>query len=1019
MRSNSRRSRLSAWLAGALIGAGATAVAVIPGSAVSPLATGNYTDLPPGTAPSGDGTAVDKAGIELGPAWGVYNPAPGFKASAPRASQWDTVDATGRTAKKMAVSFSANADLASADAVSVVARSGNSGQTWNTVGPSDWMALNMAKLADGSLLTVDFIPEWTDASHRNVVLVSYRSTDGGSTFTRSTVPVAPPAGTNWGPMERGLRVARGLYQLPDGTLLMPAYTQVTGDPAARVIILQSTDNGASWSVRSTIAKGTPTKNIVEPGISWTTDNRLIAIMRTDYKPVQVAPTELLVSYSDDVGQTWSTPTPLTTAGGTVVKGIDPNFSLQPNGMLLLSYGRPDNQLLVSEDGTGRSWTDHQVTFSNAFDTTTPIEQNQQRSYGSGGNTSILLVAANRSLLFYDTCITNNWCKSYNEQYGIQAKYIDAVTPGVGKIDVMSRLLDKTATVTGDFAAPNKIYPEQRAEGAFDGSSAERAATVLQRADGAAPSMVLRLDRPYRLDKLGIMLGTGQPLDADVQVSADGKAWGAPVLTIRGTQDRAMRYHDLTPVTAQYVKVTGKAGATTPVVELELYAQQLDTFENDAPFAIPRGFTGGVNATVTDVEAGGAHSQRSLRLLDRRYDQDATITKASPQAPYQSAEFQLAYEFGANPVYFSVVGTSAGKQTAPWQFRVAAPSSAPTLQVLNGGSWKSLGPVRSFPVTDAASNLGQWNTIGVEAGPSSATVTINGQRFPATTLRSEDADSLAGLQWRSDGLAPAHTELFIDDLYLAGHTQPAPKLAALTTSAAATGPGRPITVTSTLTNTASVAVNNAEAFLVTPAGWSTSTANLPGTLRPGQSVTVRWVVTPPAGTEPGSFQLHAQAGYSIGSDDYRAVSPSMSVSVGLVPREAMTATASSQQAPGNVASLAIDGKPDTFWHTQYSPSTPPLPQWITLDLGAPYNLNGLRYLPRQSGGSNGIITGYTISASTDGTTFTPVTSGSWGADAAEKSATFTARSARYLRLTATAGVGGFANAAELKVLGSPR
>lgn len=93
--------------------------------------------------------------------------------------------------------------------------------------------------------------------------------------------------------------------------------------------------------------------------------------------------------------------------------------------------------------------------------------------------------------------------------------------------------------------------------------------------------------------------------------------------------------------------------------------------------------------------------------------------------------------------------------------------------------------------------------------------------------------------------------------------------------------------------------------------------------------------------------------------------------------------------------------------------------ITLDLGAPFNLNGLRYLPRQSGGSNGIITGYTISASTDGTTFTPVTSGSWAADAAEKSATFTARSARYLRLTATAGVGGFANAAELTVLGSPR
>ena len=80
---------------------------------------------------------------------------------------------------------------------------------------------------------------------------------------------------------------------------------------------------------------------------------------------------------------------------------------------------------------------------------------------------------------------------------------------------------------------------------------------------------------------------------------------------------------------------------------------------------------------------------------------------------------------------------------------------------------------------------------------------------------------------------------------------------------------------------------------------------------------------------------------------------------------MTATATSQETAGenNAASMAIDGNPETFWHTKWDKSDV-LPQSITLNLGGTYKINKVAYLPRQSG-SNGIITGYNVYVSTDG------------------------------------------------------
>lgn len=117
-------------------------------------------------------------------------------------------------------------------------------------------------------------------------------------------------------------------------------------------------------------------------------------------------------------------------------------------------------------------------------------------------------------------------------------------------------------------------------------------------------------------------------------------------------------------------------------------------------------------------------------------------------------------------------------------------------------------------------------------------------------------------------------------------------------------------------------------------------------------------------------------------------------------------------PGNTPENAVDGDIATIWHSEYQPVTP-LPQSITLNLGATKSLTSLSYQPRFDGNLNGTILSYEVSVSTDGATFTTVAGGDWAGDARLKTVTFPAVDARYVRLTGTKGYGGqFVSAAEV-------
>src|SRR5215475_12183003 len=144
---------------------------------------------------------------------------------------------------------------------------------------------------------------------------------------------------------------------------------------------------------------------------------------------------------------------------------------------------------------------------------------------------------------------------------------------------------------------------------------------------------------------------------------------------------------------------------------------------------------------------------------------------------------------------------------------------------------------------------------------------------------------------------------------------------------------------------------------------------------------------------------------------------------LIPQQQFrVVSVDSQELTGEdgAATNAIDGDTATFWHTEWSQRTAPLPHTLVLDLGSQYQVDGFRYLPRQDGNPNGTMAGYQFYVSTDGTTWgSSVAAGTLAADTTEKTVRFPAKPGRYVRLVALSEINGNAwtSAAELNVFGT--
>jgi hypothetical protein len=118
--------------------------------------------------------------------------------------------------------------------------------------------------------------------------------------------------------------------------------------------------------------------------------------------------------------------------------------------------------------------------------------------------------------------------------------------------------------------------------------------------------------------------------------------------------------------------------------------------------------------------------------------------------------------------------------------------------------------------------------------------------------------------------------------------------------------------------------------------------------------------------------------------------------------------------------AMDGNPNTYWHTQWQSNTPPLPHEIIIELIPPSIIKGFTYLPRQDESDHGTIKDYEYYVSKDGKDFgSPVKKGTFEPGKAEKIETFSPMKCRFIKLKAISEINGlpWTSAAEIRIIRS--
>jgi len=117
--------------------------------------------------------------------------------------------------------------------------------------------------------------------------------------------------------------------------------------------------------------------------------------------------------------------------------------------------------------------------------------------------------------------------------------------------------------------------------------------------------------------------------------------------------------------------------------------------------------------------------------------------------------------------------------------------------------------------------------------------------------------------------------------------------------------------------------------------------------------------------------------------------------------------------------AVDGNPNTIWHTQWRDANPPHPHEIIIQLNPPCKIKGLTYLPPQGGNSGGTIESYEIYLSADGKEFgQPVKKGEFFPYGKyKKTALFEAKQCAFVKLVALSEIRGKTSttAAEIGVI----
>ncbi|MEV4174635.1 exo-alpha-sialidase [Nonomuraea sp. NPDC049709] len=463
----------------------------------------------------------------------------------PNVSALDVTGPRGAPEQKVISTFTTNVDKV-VTLTNSAAVSEDGGLTFGPAGATP-LRESPVELLDGRFFATEYYLTRTGPHTAKLGVLTSSALEDGESWLRSEATLTTPGDLLPGGAAHGAPI-----QLADGTILITAYARYTGTGAYQSEIYASADGGRTFERRGVIAAPPPGLAYNETAVEETLDGSLLAVLRRDGEPYST----LHQSRSTDAGRTWSPVRELRFAGqDCVVRGVAPRLLLTPGGVLVLSSGRPDNWLAVSPDGLGEEWLEPRVTYHNrdgVWDT-----------HGSSGYTGLAAVGPHRIIQVFDNCklpgvrpdglLDETACPAHGRfehggWYAVKRLLFTVATAGT-RLDLAELRRRGDLRISTTMRWSSRQRPRTRPGGALDGSTGYWSSAV-SRGPGR---YVLHFDRRRVISRIGLSLRPGHPAGARVYVSADGRSWGDPVVTIKNRVDHALRYDEIGR-TARHVKI---------------------------------------------------------------------------------------------------------------------------------------------------------------------------------------------------------------------------------------------------------------------------------------------------------------------------------------------------------------------------------------------------------------------------------------------------------------------------------
>lgn len=242
------------------------------------------------------------------------------------------------------------ADEINPDAIKPLrAYSKDGGLTWSSAEAWKENGYSWARLNNGTCLWLSYLLMYKSESIAHCRVG--RSRDGLEySWSEGVVDITPHKFNEAAKGTASIVVHRSIIEMPDGLLLATMYGRFAGDALDRCIVVSSRDGGYSWRYLSTMGcdPNIGGEGFNEPSVVRLRNGELFCFMRNQsWKPMYSV-------RSADGGKTWSTPQRMPEEYSSL--SVDPDLLLLSDGTLACSAGRSNCGLMLSLDGTGRTWT---------------------------------------------------------------------------------------------------------------------------------------------------------------------------------------------------------------------------------------------------------------------------------------------------------------------------------------------------------------------------------------------------------------------------------------------------------------------------------------------------------------------------------------------------------------------------------------------------------------------------------------------------------------------------------------